>query len=267
MSMKLPWLAAFALACLAMWLGAATPQRAPGWVHEYPTPTTREEAAVTVNGVEEIWALRWKSAPKPECAEYYMAITCPCNGFAYGEAGELELVRMRERVVIDRLDLTPLIAGAPEGTGPVLPRWPKQDKDSDDTAGPEIRRRAVVQVMHFADFDHDGQPSEFLLTTGTVSCGHTYGMVVGISRANPRLHVFGTASQPDTPLFLQRGEWETLRKAVGPLEMVDWACEDHGSDTETVVRLQWTAAGIDGRRRHYSCGEKGRDKLISEEPL
>ena len=265
MSMKAACVAVLGVACLAMWLAADVPQHATGWVHEYPTPMTREEAAVTVNGVEEIWALRWKLAPKPECEVYEFAITCPCHGFEYGEAGDLELVRMRGRIVFDRLALSTFFEEgfSSDKAVAILPRWSMTDDDSDDT----IKERRLVRVMDFADYDHDGRESEFYLTSETISCGHTYGMVVGVSKTNPRLHVFGTASHPDKPLYLQEDEWEALRKATGPVEMVDWQCEDHGAQEETVVNLFWTESGIDGRRRNYACGPGGRGKLISEEPL
>lgn len=229
-----------------VWLAGAAAQ----WVKEYPTPTTREEAAVTVNGVEEVWALRWRSAPKPECSEPYMAMTCPCDGFGYGESGDLELVRMRGRMVFDRLRL-----GAS-----TIPRWPMEAKDSDETRREEIQRRPAVRVMQFADYDHDGQATEFALTTETLGCGHTYQMLVGVSRANPRLHVFGAAK----PLSLQVKEWKALRDAKGPVEMVDWECADHGAEERTLIRLWWDERGIEGWRRHYGCGD---GKLISEERL
>ena len=254
------------MACLAVWLVAAAPQRGAGWVKEYPTPLTREEAAVVVNGVEEVWALRWKAAPKPECESYVFAITCPCNGFAYGEAGDLELVRMRGRIVFDRLELASFFEEGfrSEKRVAILPRWPRADADSDDTDVDDVRERPAVQVMNFADYDHDGSAMEFYLTAETVSCGHTYGIVAGVSKRNPRLHVFGTASRPDKPLSLQREEWEALRDAKGPIEVMDWQCGDHGSEQETKLRISWTPAGIDGVRRHFSCPD---GKLISEEPL
>ena len=67
----------------------------------------REERKVLVNGVMETWQLRWKSPPKPVCESNEEAAACPCMGFAFGESGELDLVRRRNNVEIDRLELTP----------------------------------------------------------------------------------------------------------------------------------------------------------------
>ena len=65
---------------------------------EYPKPNIREEQQVVVNGVTETWRLQWKSPPHPECDAsegMAMAITCPCQGFAFGESGDLDVVRLR----------------------------------------------------------------------------------------------------------------------------------------------------------------------------
>lgn len=272
--MRLAWAAAAGVTSIAMWLSAAAPQRTAGWVREYPTPLTREEAAVTVNGIEEIWALRWKSAPKPECAEHYMAITCPCTGFEYGESGDLELVRMRGRIVFDRIALAPFFedefgAGRPVA---IVPRWPLDDKDSDETdqaeLQAEVRKRPAVRLMNFGDYDHDGQATEFQLTRGTIACGQTSAVVVGVSKVNPRLHVFGTAAHPDEPFALRKEEWEALRDATGPIDVVSIYCGDHGIDSQIEARLWWTTAGITGRARTYDCVDgREKGKLISEEPL
>ncbi len=242
------------------------------WVAEYPTPTAREERAVTVNGVQEIWQLHWKSAPKAECGadDVDMAITCPCQGFAYGEAGDLELVRMRERIAFDRLSLPPLFGESFDAgkTPAILQRWQPDEKDFEAARfkdfTPTARKRPVVQVMQLGDYDHDGSATEFYIQTEALPCGKSYGVVVGVSKLNARLHAFGTAAAPDKPLHLQKHEWEALRKATGPVDVPDWECGDHGSPERTVVHLFWTVAGIEGKRLRYSCPS---GKLIAEEPL
>jgi hypothetical protein len=176
---------------------------------------------------------------------------------------------MRSRIVFDRLPLTGMGEGfGSDNTTAILQRWPiDHENDSDDTDPLEIRRRPPVQVVRFADYDHDGRATEFYLQTEAVPCGKSAGVVVGISKANPRLHVFGTAREPDKPLYLLKREWEALRDAAGPVDVVDWRCGDHGADTQTVVHLSWTAAGIDGRRREYACVDDQPGRLISDEPL
>jgi hypothetical protein len=131
-----------------------------------------------------------------------------------------------------------------------------------------VAKRTVAQVMHLADYDHDGRASEFYLQTSAGPCGHIEGIVIGVSRGNPRLHAFGTASRPGTPLHMQAQAWEDLLKASGPVEVVDWKCGDHGADTQTTLRLHWTAEGIHGTRRTFACTPDDKPgSLIEEEPL
>src|SRR5215468_5137211 len=77
-------------------------------IEEYPSPLVRERQVVVVRGVPEIWEMRWKEPPKPACEPNEISLTCPCIGFAYGEGGELTLVRIRLGVQFDSLDLMPL---------------------------------------------------------------------------------------------------------------------------------------------------------------
>jgi hypothetical protein len=241
---------------------------------EYPTARVREEQQIIVDGLIETWQLRWTSAPKPLCGadDSGGATTCPCRGFAYGEAGDLFLLRLRDGVEIDRLRLTPFFTDW-RGKA-VLQRWPVHEKDDftafeNDRFPAVVRKRAMVQLMHFGDYDHDGRSLEFYLQTEALPCGKSAGIVVGLSQANPRLHVFGTASNPRKPLSMQKREWEALRDAAGPVDVLDWACADHGADTETRLRLRWTDEGIIGVRREYSCsaGGKAHRRLIHQEPL
>jgi len=67
---------------------------------------------------------------------------------------------------------------------------------------------------------------------------------------------------------MQKREWDALRNASAPIEVLDWRCGDHGAVTQTKLLLRWSPKGIDGRRREYPCpgGVKNR-KPIHEEPL
>lgn len=240
---------------------------------EYPTARVREEQQIIVDGLIETWQLKWTSAPKPLCGadDFSSAITCPCQGFAYGEAGELFLSRLPDGVEIDRLRLTPFFTDW-RGEA-VLQRWPFYDKDLKGYQRADfavaVRKRTPVQVMHFGDYDHDGRSQEFFLQTEALPFGKSAGIVVGLSQANPRLHVFGTASNPRKPLSMQKREWEALRDASGPADVLDWACGDHGADTETRLRLRWTAEGIMGIRREYSCPADGKSqrRLVDQQAL
>jgi hypothetical protein len=242
-------------------------------VSEYPAPTVREEQHIVIDGVTETWRLLWNAAPKPYCGanESDTSLTCPCMGFAYGESGDLYLVRLRNGTEIDRLHLTPLFE---EGEEAVVQRWPKDEERDYKLADHKdfsnlVSRRPTVQVMHLDDYDHDGKPTEFYLQTEAVPCGKSVGVVVGLSTSNARLHVFGTASNPSNPLYLQRREWQALRDASsGPVNIVDWSCGDHGADTQTEIQLQWSAKGIDGKRREYTCPSNNENRrFMNERPL
>lgn len=67
----------------------------------------REEARVVIDGIEESWRLEWKSNPIPVCSpdEEDWDI-CPCKGFAYGERGDLVLVRKRPGYEDENVSLT-----------------------------------------------------------------------------------------------------------------------------------------------------------------
>jgi len=51
--------------------------------------------------------------------------------------------------------------------------------------------------MNFADYDHDGQATEFFLQTESLPCGKRAGIVVGLSRINEHLHGFGSFRNPN----------------------------------------------------------------------
>lgn len=238
---------------------------------EYPTATVREAQDIVVDGARETWQLQWRTSPKPYCEPSANALTCPCVGFAYGEAGNLSIVRLRGNVEIDRLELTPFFT---ELSGvAAIQRWPADEsKDFDNLKRDDfvtlVKNRPTVQVMHFADYDHDGAATEFYLQTEAAPCGKSVGIVVGLSKTNPRLHAFGNTSGPASPLYLQKREWEALREATGPVDILDWACADHGADTETRLKLSWTRDGIYGVRQEYACSPDPRARrLLSEKPL
>jgi hypothetical protein len=239
-------------------------------------PVVREEQRIVVNGVPEIWRLEWKSPPKPACGavENSVAITCPCSGFAYGESGQLDLVRLVNNREIERFALTPFFKDAPtdERFAAVVQRWELQEKDGDVPDSKEfaeqVSLRPVVRIMRFADYNHDGMSAEFYLQTETLPCGKHSGIVIGVTPSNPKLHVFATALHPNKPLILQKTEWDSLLKQPQAGQTLDWGCGDHGSDTETDMELRATDGKIRGIRREYKCTEAGnRGMLISEKPF
>lgn len=206
----------------------------------------REKKAVVVDGARETWLLQWDKKPTSVCSaeEGAVSLTCPCSGFAYGQQGELSLVRLRPGAMPEKLQLGQFfIRDELPGTGPaVLQRLPP-DFDSDINAGDNdaefihaVEKRGVTEVMKLADYAHDGRATEFLLQVGTLPCGKHQMVLVGISKQNPHLHVFSSVEKPDVPLILGAWQWEALLQSRGTIRTINWPCGDHGSEVE------WTDA-------------------------
>jgi Double zinc ribbon len=231
-------------------------------VEEYPAPLVRERQIVAIEAVTETWELRWKASPTPTCAasdNTWSARTC--YGLAYGESGDLILVRIRKGEEIDRLEFS----GA-------LQRWePNFETDFEASKKDGLRdvvaRRPVVKIMDFIDYDHYGNRSEFYLQTSAPDSGGEEGMVVGVSRSDQKLHIFGTVSKPTQPLLLKKSIWAALGRASGSVEVVEQGCGDHGSEVETTVRIGSTSGRIDGVRREFACPRYPKQRPISEESL
>jgi hypothetical protein len=243
---------------------------------ENPTPVIREEHKVVVDGVEEHWRLEWASPPNPACSpdERDVWSTCPCSGFAFGERGNLVLVRKKPGGEDERFALTQLFDGEFDAPGDVrevvLRRWDVHEKDMDQSDSPDfpdrVRARPLATVMRFGDYDHDGKATEFLLQVGTLPCGKRMSVAIGISRQNPGLHVFSTAEHPERPLVLQAWQWESLHDAKAPIKVVDWKCGDHGSDSETELGLSADDNGIHATKWTYDCDQDGgRGRPIGKE--
>src|SRR4029453_17314632 len=100
-----------------------------------------------------------------------------------------------------------------------LQRWPVEDGDLDRRNQPgfgdRVRARQSTTIMDVGDYDHDGWATEFVLPVGGFGCLFQSSVVIGISRRQPKLHVFGTAAHPEEPLTLGRGEWKLLRQSRG----------------------------------------------------
>jgi len=226
-------------------------------------PIIREEIKVIVDGVQERWYLEWEKPPVSACgpdeADWY---TCPCFGFAFGEAGYLNLVRQRTGHKDERFSLTDLFK-AEEGLMPgraVLRRWDKRKDDHIEDSGKpafisRVKARHRSRVMYLKDYDHDGRATEFILQTGTLPCGKEMSVVVGLSRKKPYLHVFTSLKNPAEPLILQRCQWEALAKARTSIKVVQWPCGDHASEEEVAYDLKADNGGIRAVRRVYQCND------------
>jgi hypothetical protein len=234
----------------------------------------REERSVTVDGVKETWRLVWQEPPEPECDAASLGwFTCPCAGFAFGEKGNLDLVRLRGGREVERLLLTPLFGPdfAFDGKA-IVPRFPVRKNDLDagvdghEKLEADVPKRRVVTIMDWRDYDHDGQAAEFFLQVASLPCGKEMGIVIGVSRRRPALHAFGTIENPDKPVLLLRSHWADLARAKGPIQRLLWACGDHGSDERTEVFMRADEHGIHASRRDYECREDGgRGPILREE--
>jgi hypothetical protein len=244
-------------------------------------PMVREERRVVIGGQPEVWRLEWTTPPRPACGpEDPDWFTCPCSGFAFGESGKLDLVRLRQGKETERFPLALLFEGgetpADDGDA-VLRRWDVRKDDwnhadlvNSDRAGPVpgVRSRAQATVMQLGDYDHDGQSTEFLLQVSSSPCGHLYGVVVGVSRQMPRLHAFGTSANPDKPLVMDVRAWAALLHSRGPTRVVVVGCGDHASDKEIELEVSAVSGAIHVTRREYQCTENDkRGKLTSVGPF
>jgi len=232
-------------------------------------PQVRDEVTIVVAGAREVWRLEWKSPPKPACsaddAEWY---TCPCQGFSFGEAGDLDLVRLRDGEEVERLALTPLFDEQFSDAGPaaIVHRVEPTDGDHTDPEDPGLVDRVAARpadpILLLADYDRDGQATEFPLQIDVAPCGKRIMVVVGVSRVEPELHVFHSAAHPEQPLAMQLDAWQALRDDELPTKVVDWYCDDHGSPTETELELSAHAGVISAYEREYECDDGERGRLI-----
>jgi hypothetical protein len=241
----------------------------------------REQKTVMVDGKREIWRLQWGAKPSPICGveEADISLTCPCSGFTYAEQAPLALIRIRSNGQTERLELGSFfqednnpVVGAGGGQA-VLQRWAPIEADQpdndwqhlgDDDFAARVAQRPLADVMKLADFDHDGQATEFLFQVATLPCGKHQMVVVGISKANPHLHVFSSQDNPNQPLILGSWEWQALRDNAGSVDVIDWHCGDHGSDQQWTVHLSAAAGSIHATKTARQCPDPKLSEAYKE---
>lgn len=239
----------------------------------------REQRTVIIGMAQERWRLVWDGKPSPICGpdEVYIAITCPCSGWAYGEYGKLSLVRSQGRREIERMDLSPLfgkfdypVAERVEGSA-YLQRWPLKadDMDREHNGDPnlirEIKRRPLAKIIKLMDYDRDGSATEFLIQVGTLPCGKHQFATIGVTKAVPHLHALASVSHPDTPLIMPEAAWQALLKSPNPTAIPTWACGDHGSENRSELVVSAKNGAIRVKNREYSCPSNGEaEKLLQE---
>ena len=246
---------------------------AAGAVAAEPASLVREQKAVAVNGVKETWRLQWDAEPESACGpeDMEVALACPCSGFAYGEAGRLSLVRTRPGKPAERLELAPFfkeagIAGAAGNV--VLQRWrpiPAAAHDEEDDWHhaadfdflKRVHARGSTGILNLADYNHDGQATEFLLQVGAGGCGKRRMMLVGVSRYNPRLHVFASAEAPDQPLALLAPVWAAVLRNSKPAPVAESSCDDRGSAVESSVTVAARRGVFHVKHEARACPKDG----------
>lgn len=178
--------------------------------------------------------------------------TCPCSGFEFGEKGDLDLVRERPNAPEDRLALGHLF----EDGDAVLPRFSVVEAEREKAVVPTqavLQKRPLTPLMKFADYDHDGRASEFVLQIAAFPCGHRTSVVVGIDKKNSKLHVFSSVESPKDSLALESpADWEKVRTKV-PVTLTEWSCGDHGSEDEETMQLSVDWAGLHAVHHKKKC--------------
>jgi hypothetical protein len=233
----------------------------------------REQKVVNADGQEEVWRLFWDGKPTPACSvvDYQDAITCPCNGLAYGETGRLILNRSRNGREIEQVDLGSLLADVRGTATMALQHWPRFEESDDklynqspQTLQSAIEQRSAVPVMEFQDYDHNGSPSEFLIQVGTEPCGRPTFAAIGVSKRNPQIHFLATEAHPEKPLVMFGYEWQDLLKGPGRHVEMNWTCEDHGGDQYVDEVISAEAGKIRAEQRAFACTNAGGPgKLLS----
>lgn len=234
-------------------------------------PLVREEATVVVDGVGETWRLVWREPPAAVCNnltdQKAVGAPCSCWPFGFAQAGVLDLVRVRPTTVAwrggvereERLRLNQFLSEAftPAQDAGVAPLWvTRSQKDVSDTRDTvpiaEIEKKPLVKLMTFADYDHDGEATEFVMTFPSygAACGHySEAIVLGVSKARPYLHKFDVALRSES-------DWEAVRKAKAgePVKVVDLACGDHGNTEGEQSRIvTWDAKGLHVQEKTTPC--------------
>ena len=241
--------------------------------------TIRQRSNAVVDGQAEDWVLKWSGPVKPVCSAMEPdQATCPCAGFAYGEQGHLILERHRAGAVVDTLELSTLFAEydnpADAGNAALVrisraPGDPVNAIDNPDVLRAfenTLRTRPPVDVMTLADYSQDGMQASFLLQVGNEPCGKREMALVGVSRRQPRLHVFSSTGHPERPLVLQDGAWAAVLATGGHATFTDWNCGDHGSETEREQIIDAHAGTLSVQANTYACRKDGaRGPLLRSE--
>lgn len=204
------------------------------WPEGYTPPEVWETRTVLLDGAAETWSLRWRKPPRFNgCSPWGW---CGCSGVEWGLMGELDLVRERPGAPVERLDLGKLRRGGAQIPGFVTTRL---DDSEYDRRGRLVRpgktladmvQRPHAEVLKLRDYDHDGWAAELVFQIDYWACGQHPSVLIGVSKANPHLHVFGPTEAPDQPLVMTYlSSWDQILAARGKtVEVAQHICGDHG---------------------------------------
>jgi len=204
-----------------------------------PSPDVREQRTVVVDGVEEVWRVRFvtpSGAPQPIDDA---VIDCATGYEASRDRGDVVIERLRNGVVIDTLASIPPLEDGLSTRWPMRFPWRVYGWHALRHPAQTIAHLPYETVLDLGDYDHDGRATEFALDGGHVCCGHVASAVVGLTRSRPRLHVLRWANGDDWAQPNGRLAWEAVR-AHPRGELVTWRCGDHGFGDEE--RLRWWPA-------------------------
>ncbi len=217
-------------------------------------PDVAEEHRVMVDGVEEVWRVRFTTPPRlpeplpeePNCADW--------NDQNF-ENRRAVIERLRDGVVIDRLvnpsanvPASDAISEAPLATRVAIYRRVRP------SAGPQLtlaesERLPLPTVLSIGDYDHDGRATEFVLPMGFFICGNSSRGVVGLDRKHPRLHLLEWASPAGAHMVGLNIDWEAIRERESG-DIITWHCGNHGYNGEDHMR--WSPFLGRLRTSHYT---------------
>jgi hypothetical protein len=214
--------------------------------HRSRTPDIRESRMVMVDGVMEEWRVRFIS---PSGA--YPSIppdewNCIESFYNHFDRGDAVLERLRDGVVIERIDHLPCAEGSymPCPYSLLIPRHavPYPFDEASATAA-TLEHLPWITWLDIADYNHDGQATEFAVNVGRIACAVQVSLVVGVTRDRPRFHVLRWANGDTMSNAVDQTWWDDVRdRSRG--EHVSIACGDHGYPGEQRIRWWPTPHGL-----------------------
>lgn len=206
--------------------------------HRGSSADIAEEHRVLVDGVEEVWRVRFTTPPRlpeplPEDS------TCVERYWERFDVRRAVIERVRDGEVVDRLmnpssgldndDVVPLAEAVlvPGRVG--LPVGQRR------LTLAESERLPRPTVLSIGDYNHDGQATEFVLDMGPLVCGNDYSGVVGLDQRHRRLHVLEWGAPARTFMVGVNIDWEAVRASASG-DVITWSCGNHFYDGEDHLR-------------------------------